>query len=180
MIDPKLNELPVERVGGVATTPDASPSDEQEAERLRRSRGLSINDTIAGDTMLSVGSRGVDTSGVSSGTGAGGGMTSTSTAPSSSPAPNIVGGARGVGTTPRSDAASGQSPASTAPANTPAVTGRPADLGSDAVPHHEVAARAYECWCERGCPQGSPEVDWHRAYEEVRARRQQRSRASSA
>ncbi|HEX4809046.1 MAG TPA: fasciclin domain-containing protein [Bryobacteraceae bacterium] len=33
----------------------------------------------------------------------------------------------------------------------------------------EIAARAYQCWHERGCPHGSPEVDWHRAVEELRS-----------
>jgi hypothetical protein len=36
--------------------------------------------------------------------------------------------------------------------------------------HHEIAARAHELWVARGCPQGSPEVDWHRAAEELRSR----------
>jgi hypothetical protein len=31
-----------------------------------------------------------------------------------------------------------------------------------------VAIRAYELWIERGCPVGSPEVDWYQAEEEVR------------
>ena len=33
-----------------------------------------------------------------------------------------------------------------------------------------IAARSYELWQERGCPIGSPEVDWFRAEEELRDR----------
>jgi hypothetical protein len=34
-----------------------------------------------------------------------------------------------------------------------------------------IAQRAYECWNERGCPNGSPEEDWYRAEREVRGHR---------
>ena len=27
----------------------------------------------------------------------------------------------------------------------------------------DVAVLAYDLWCERGCPHGSPDVDWHEA-----------------
>lgn len=30
-----------------------------------------------------------------------------------------------------------------------------------------IAIRAYELWQERGCPEGSPEVDWLQAEEEL-------------
>lgn len=33
--------------------------------------------------------------------------------------------------------------------------------------HDEIAQRAYQCWHERGCPHGSPEIDWTRAEEEL-------------
>ena len=33
-----------------------------------------------------------------------------------------------------------------------------------------IAARAYELWMQRGCPIGSPEVDWFEAEAEVRGR----------
>lgn len=33
----------------------------------------------------------------------------------------------------------------------------------------EIAARAYRCWHERGCPDGSPELDWSRAEQELRS-----------
>jgi hypothetical protein len=34
----------------------------------------------------------------------------------------------------------------------------------------EIRLRAYELWCERGCPEGSADEDWHRAERELRAR----------
>lgn len=36
--------------------------------------------------------------------------------------------------------------------------------------HERIAVLAYEFWQERGCPIGSPEVDWFRAEEEIRGR----------
>jgi len=33
--------------------------------------------------------------------------------------------------------------------------------------HDDVKQRAYECWQQRGCPIGSPEVDWWRAEQEL-------------
>ena len=41
--------------------------------------------------------------------------------------------------------------------------------------HHEIAARAHQLWVARGCPEGSPDVDWFRAAEELRAAAQVRS-----
>ena len=35
--------------------------------------------------------------------------------------------------------------------------------------HTEIAARAYELWQARGCPEGSPEEDWFHAAEELRS-----------
>jgi len=38
----------------------------------------------------------------------------------------------------------------------------------DAAPaHQDIASLAYALWQERGCPEGSPEVDWFRAEEEL-------------
>jgi len=34
-----------------------------------------------------------------------------------------------------------------------------------------IRLRAYELWCERGCPEGSADQDWHRAERELRATR---------
>jgi hypothetical protein len=156
MIDPKLNKVPV-------ATEDDSEAELSEAQRRERSgrprTGLSIRDTIAGDTTLSVGSRGVDASGVESGAGAGAGLTATTPgARGESPAPNIVPGASGPGTTPRSTAAPEQRPTQRLE-----TASGPTD--------DEIAAHAYKCWHERGCPDGSPEVDWYRAQEELRVQR---------
>ena len=104
MIDPKFNDLPVDAEGDFTDVPEGSLTEEQKAERLKRSRaGLSINDTIARDANMSVGARGVDSSGVETGAGAGAGLTHSSpAAPGESPSPEVVPGPRGSGTTPRS------------------------------------------------------------------------------
>jgi len=34
----------------------------------------------------------------------------------------------------------------------------------------EIAALAYQLWQARGCPQGSPEVDWLDAEKQIRSR----------
>jgi hypothetical protein len=36
--------------------------------------------------------------------------------------------------------------------------------------HDDIAALAHKLWVARGCPHGSPEVDWHEAAEQLRAR----------
>ena len=36
--------------------------------------------------------------------------------------------------------------------------------------HGDVAALAHEFWQSRGCPEGSPDEDWLRATQELRAR----------
>ena len=41
---------------------------------------------------------------------------------------------------------------------------------SPGIAHDEIARRAYELWEERGRPLGSPEEDWNRAMEQLRAR----------
>jgi hypothetical protein len=122
----------------------------REEERSRKPRsGLSINDTIAANANLSVGARGVDTSGVEAGAGAGAGTTYVTPGVSgSSPAPNIVSGSRGTGSTVRGSVATGE---------TASVPGQ-----------EEIAARAYQRWHQRGCPDGSPELDWLEAEEELR------------
>jgi hypothetical protein len=38
------------------------------------------------------------------------------------------------------------------------------------IAHEEIATLAYELWQARGCPNGSPEIDWSRAESELRAR----------
>jgi hypothetical protein len=165
MIDPKLNKLPEETKG----KPKTDDLEEQEASnRARRSRGLSINETVASNANLSVGSRGVDVSGVRSGAGAGAGMTMTTPGSAAeSPAPNIVPGATATGTTPRGEASRQQVP-----------TMR---MDEEGPTREEIAARAYRCWQERGCPEGSAEEDWCRAEEELRGEgRTLKSRSASA
>jgi hypothetical protein len=105
MIDPKLNELPVDAEGDFADVPEDSLTEEQRVERAKRAKaGLSINDTIARDANQSVGARGVDSSGVESGAGAGAGLTQeTPATPGESTAPDVVKGPRGSGMTPRGD-----------------------------------------------------------------------------
>ncbi len=168
MIDPKLNELPADTAGDAQKVPESELTGEQRAQRLRHSReGLSINDTIAGGANLSVGSRGLEVSGIETGSGAGAGLTSSTPTRSSSPAPNIVPPARGSGTTPRSTSALTQD---TSP-----------DLGTQTAggTSEEISRRAYRCWQQRGCPHGSPELDWQRAEEELREERR-KGRTTSA
>jgi len=35
------------------------------------------------------------------------------------------------------------------------------------VPDEQVATLAYRLWQERGCPDGSPDIDWFRAEREL-------------
>ncbi len=171
MIDPKLNKLPADATEDLENVPESSLTEEQKAQRLRRSRAaLSVKDTIAGDAGLSVGAKGVDTSGVAAGAGAGAGMTKvTPGASGASPAPEIAPGPRGSGTTPRGQYGSEHNPSVRLDADATAPT------------REEIAARAYRCWHERGCPEGSPEADWQRAEEELQAeRRRKKGSAASA
>lgn len=180
MIDPKFNELPDKPKIG---SEDLSETELAEAETPAGTRaprqGLSVNDTIAADANLSVGGRGVNTSGVNSGAGAGAG--SSYVTPGSrgeTPAANVRPGPIGSGTTPLSDASPGQTPTrQTSPDeySSSASSG----TGSSNLSHDEIASQAYRCWHERGCPTGSPEEDWHRAEQELRQRRQN-PRTSSA
>jgi hypothetical protein len=43
--------------------------------------------------------------------------------------------------------------------------------GIAAFNHDDIAALAHQLWQNRGCPSGSPDVDWHRATEELRSRK---------
>lgn len=99
MDESKLKDNPAE--GGDEST----LTEEQKAERLRRRRaGMSINETVAADANLSVGSRGTNVSGVEAGAGAGAGSaTTTAGKPGESPAPKITSRPRGAGTTPLAD-----------------------------------------------------------------------------
>ena len=150
MTDPKFNEIP----------PDPrSVTEQPRREQTKGPRqGLSINDTIAGDANLSVGGRGVDTSGVVSGAGAGAGSTVLTPSAGGSPAPSIVPGAASTGTTPRGDSGLSDSP------NPGADVKRESTLGPT---DDQIAERAHRYWLERGRPHGSPEVDWNRARQEL-------------
>jgi len=152
MIETKLDKLPVDEKDR-APVADASAD-----ERRRRSRaGLSINDTIAAEANMSVGGRGVDTSGVEAGAGAGAGTTRTTPTTSSSAAPSIVPGARGSGTTVRGSARTDEIPTVRLNAERGAPT------------REEIAERAYQRWHGRGCPDGTPETDWFEAEEDLRS-----------
>lgn len=165
MIDPKLDQLPVEALGDFENIPEDQLTEEQRSIRARR-RGLSINDTVAAGPNMSVGARGLDYSGVEGGAGAGAGMTQVTLGDrNESPAPNIVPGARGTGSAPR-----GEWTVRDEPLSNP-------DLGPT---NEEIAARAYQCWHERGCPHGSPEQDWRRAEEQLRRERAQTRRTMTA
>jgi hypothetical protein len=41
--------------------------------------------------------------------------------------------------------------------------------GVAAFGHDDIAALAHKLWQDRGCPEGSPQEDWFRAAEELRA-----------
>ena len=74
MIDPKFNELPDKpKIGSGKLSETALAEDGNPHETRAPRPGLSVNDTIAADANLSVGGRGVNTSGVGSGAGAGAG-----------------------------------------------------------------------------------------------------------
>jgi Protein of unknown function (DUF2934) len=37
------------------------------------------------------------------------------------------------------------------------------------IPHDRIAMRAYEKWCQRGCPAGTDQDDWYQAEQELKA-----------
>jgi hypothetical protein len=45
---------------------------------------------------------------------------------------------------------------------------------SPAIPAEKIARRAYEMWCQRGCPHGSDQQDWYQAEQELRTETKQR------
>jgi hypothetical protein len=169
MNDPKFNKLPVERTGDFDKKSEVDSEEQNDARAKKGRAGLSINETVAANANLSAGSRGVDTSGVRAGAGAGAGMTSTTPgSPGNTPAATIVPGARGSGTTAIGSVGTDQNPSLRLDTES--------DLTSEDA---EIEALAHDFWLERGCPVGSPEVDWHRATEEVRRRREY-TRAAAA
>lgn len=55
------------------------------------------------------------------------------------------------------------------------------DIQVDEPTHDEIAARAYQCWQEHGCGDGSHEADWNQAEQELRtARAGQKQKSKSA
>jgi hypothetical protein len=100
MVDPKFDKIPE----------DLEKANQGQVARNRTTptRGLGINETIARDANLSVGSKGVDTSGVAAGAGAGAGSTSLTPSNEGSPAPRVVPGERGSGTTALAEKPSGE------------------------------------------------------------------------
>ncbi|MCU0759613.1 MAG: DUF2934 domain-containing protein [Steroidobacteraceae bacterium] len=48
----------------------------------------------------------------------------------------------------------------------------------DSHEHEAIAARAYQLWQRRGCPQGSAEQDWLEAEAQLRAERRARLEAA--
>lgn len=178
MIDPKLNELPVPQSPAKAKVPE-----NESTERSRTPReGLSINETVAGDTLLSSGVPGVDTSGVRAGAGSAAGSSSLTPGTGASPAPKVVAGARQTGTTVAGSNPSGTGPIGQAHTGVPG-TGHTEAEGtrtSDDLSHDQVSARAYDCWVQRGCPHGDPEVDWRLAQEQLRAERNRGKHATAA
>jgi hypothetical protein len=67
----------------------------------------------------------------------------------------------GIGNGARSD---GEIAQGSANARAPSFesTQPPADV------HAEISKLAYSLWCQRGCPDGSPEVDWLAAEQKIR------------
>lgn len=177
MIDPKLNELPVSKSPTKAGVPE-----KESTERSRTPReGLSINDTVAGDTLLSSGVPGVDTSGVRAGAGSAAGSSSLTPNTGASPAPSVVSGARQSGTTVAGSNPSGTGPIGQAHTGVPGSGRTDAESSSagDELSHDEVSARAYDCWVQRGCPHGDPEEDWRLAQEQLRAERMRGKRTAA-
>ena len=166
MIDPKLNEIPV------GASDELLTEEQRAAGRVpaKPRPGLSINDTIAGAANLSVGARGIDTSGTSAGAGVGAGMTLTTPGGSDeSPSPTLVPGSRGSGTTVRGTSDT-MVPSAIMPESSEERTA--AFSGSEtSYSDHDIAAEANRCWHERGCPEGSPEVDWQLAQQRLKVRK---------
>jgi hypothetical protein len=158
MIDPKLNEL-AEKATPSSNNPSrvgvAEAEERQSAERPRP--GVSVQDTIASHANLSVGGQGADTSGVRGGAGAGAGGTRLSPVTTGeSPLPHV------------------------APPATESVAGILKTSVISEPSYDEVAVHAYHCWQERGCPEGSPEEDWHRAERELLELRSLKASAAGA
>ena len=109
----------------------------------------------------------MDTSGVRAGAGAGAGSTMlTAGVAGESPAPELVGGARGSGTT-----VLGTNDSLATNAVTAGDAAASDEFQLEPADHEAVSTRAYEIWCERGCPHGSSDQDWQQALQEHRSRK---------
>jgi hypothetical protein len=163
MFDPKFNDIPVEDESGTESSTSGTTSRSAGTPR----RGLSINDTIAGDTMLSVGGRGVNVSGVTSGAGAGAGTVAVTPGNrGESPAPNVVPGPSSTGVTPLGE--------------TQSAKHRGSSLDLDAPTYEEISGRAYQRWCDRGRPHGTAEEDWTWAEQDLIEERRSRKTSAAA
>jgi hypothetical protein len=61
-------------------------------------------------------------------------------------------------------------PAPTTPTGTPARSSTPTGQQHyGGIPHDRIAKRAYEKWCQHGCPHGTHQQDWLEAEAELRA-----------
>jgi hypothetical protein len=47
------------------------------------------------------------------------------------------------------------------------LVSEPGNTASDGPGFHEITQLAHQLWIERGCPEGSPEVDWFRAEQQL-------------
>ena len=56
------------------------------------------------------------------------------------------------------------------PGTTPVRSKPEVDKPAEPIAEAAIAARAHELWLARGCPTGSPEVDWFQAEQELRTR----------
>lgn len=105
MIDMKLNDLPEDSKGDFANRPESELTEEE--KEIRRKQLQAAHNTrspISADTNLSVGSRGVDVSGVSTGSGAGSGSESVTPSGDDPVNAEIMEGPRGVGLNYRNNA----------------------------------------------------------------------------
>jgi hypothetical protein len=50
------------------------------------------------------------------------------------------------------------------------VESMPESTPAPAPSQHEIATLAYALWQQRGCPEGSPDVDWLKAEAELTAK----------
>ncbi len=162
MIDPKFNELPVVPIEGEKVSAGPVPI-----------HGLSINDTIAAEANKSVGAAGTNTSGVTLGLE----EQDPSTRLDIEPVMPVEGDEVYTDTPPTHMLSDDETTTSGRVSSTPSPASdfEDRDFSSrfdiEPVSHpfstEDVAALAYELWRERGCPMGSPGVDWLQAEQDL-------------